>query len=453
MVSRSHRLKPTNLKPANMPDTSGYAPLRVARRTRRISWAPSGWLVRSEPTVGYNTDCVTLACPDDFYAIRVGFTNISPTPYAVSKVIAAPSSSISDYVNPTGAAAWKAITFGHNGVDIDRVVASRGVPEAITVWGNEGNPASGSASIPRWTWTDWTPLTSLPRTDSPGAPRLAMIRVLLPPGCRHTRPNGGFMEYHTDPQMNCGFNYVGGHVPLDAVSTPSEIPGFAANLGRSNAPVSCVQFLTHHEGIVGLTTGDSHHQGSSTTTQFWNYLLRATVELGSQHVGHIPFGYWSTARGGADSGLFFPSLTNILSAANPSFVVLPGWTYNEMNGAVHADRMAVDLFFARLLMTAEQCTSNGAIPIFLTPFPRDPGGMTPAQVLPWRSTRNAIMALRERGAIVVDAASILGRTSGVELDGTYLPRYTSDQAHPNNAGHAAIASKLTTVIRELCMVP
>jgi hypothetical protein len=221
----------------------------------------------------------------------------------------------------------------------------------------------------------------------------------------------------------------------------------------STPPASCVQFLTVNEGVVGMTTGDSHHQGTNTTTQFWNYLLQATVELGARHVGRMPFGYWSTARGGADSGLFFPSLVQVLPVARPSFVVLPGWTYNEMNRAVHADQTAIDRFFARLIMTAESCIDEGAIPIFLTPFPRDPGGMTPVQLGPWRGLRASILALGEAGAVVLDAATMFGRRSDGHLDGTYLPQYSDDHMHPNNAAHAALARDLVAIIEGLCGDP
>jgi hypothetical protein len=201
---------------------------------------------------------------------------------------------------------------------------------------------------------------------------------------------------------------------------------------------------------VGMTTGDSHHQGTSTTTQFWNYLLRATIELGARHVGRIPFGYWSTARGGADSGWFFPSLTQVLPVAKPSFVVLPGWTYNEMNGSVHADQTAADLFLARLLMAAESCLNEGAMPVFLTPFPRDRGGMTEVQVEPWLKLHKCIMALRETGAIVIDASSLFGRRTEGVLDGTYLPNFSDDHAHPNNAAHEALARELVPIIESIC---
>lgn len=419
------------------------------RRTRRISWAPSGWLV-SGTTNGTDTDFVTLTCADDFVALRVGFTNINPTAYPISRVIATSSSTIGDCANPTGDAIWRPLTFANNGVPAETIVTAGGAPTTIEVRGNTPDPDTGHTGIPCWTWTDWTPLSSVPRTDSPGAPRVVMIRVLLPTGCTHTRPNGGFLEYHLRPEMNQGFDYVAGHVPADVVTIPQPIQAAGACLGQTNSPVSCVQFLTRKQGIVGMAVGDSHHQGTSTTTQFWNYLLRATVELGAGHLGYIPFGYWSVAQGGADSRWFFPSLTNLLPVAEPSFVMLPGWTYNEMSGSVHADQAATDVFFARLIMTAEICIKHGATPIILTPFPRDPGGMTPIQVGPWRNLRSSILALREGGAVVLDATPLLGHKSGGQLDGTYRPEYSDDHAHPNDAGHAALATALVPMIERLC---
>jgi hypothetical protein len=427
-------------------------PKASPRRTRRISWAPSGWLV-SGTTTSINTDLLTLTCPDDFVAIRVGFTNIKPSPYAVTKVIASASPTFGDYVNPTGDVQWTPLTFANAGTATDSIVGAIDAPTSIIVRGNGPDPATGRTDLPCWTWTDWTPLRSLPRTDLPAAPRAVMIRVLLPTNCQHTRPNGGFLEYHNLPVMNQGFDYVSGHVPADVVTTPQPVSAPACCLGQSSPPVSCVQFLTVNEGIVGMTTGDSHHQGTSTTTQFWNYLLQATVKLGARHIGRIPFGYWSTAKGGADSGWFFPSLVQALPVAKPSFVVLPGWSYNEMNGNKRADQDATNVFFARLMMAAENCADAGAIPIFLTPFPRDPGGMTPVQVGPWRKLRDSIIALRETGAIVLDATSLFGRQSDGHLDGTYLPEFSDDHVHPNDTGHSVVAENLVRLMEALLGLP
>ena len=358
-----------------------------------------------------------------------------------------------DCANPTGLSAWTPLTFANRGLPTEAIVTGNDAPTAFEVHGNVTDAATGLTGIPSWTWTDWTPLSSVDRVDHHGAPRVIMIRVLLPKGSTHTRPNGGFLEYHLHPEMNQGFDYVAGHVPADVVTFPQPIQAEAACLGRTNSPVSCVQFLTRKQGIVGMAVGDSHHQGTSTTTQFWNYLFRATIAMAAGHLGHVPFGYWSVAQGGADSRWFFPSLANLLPVAKPSFVVLPGWTYNEMSGNLHADRGANEAFFARLMMAAENCSEHGATPIFLTPFPRDRGGMTSLQVEPWLNLRNNILALREAGAIVVDATPMLGHTSGGQLDGTYLPEFSDDHAHPNDAGHAVIATKLIPVIERLCRLP
>ena len=76
--------------------------------------------------------------------------------------------------------------------------------------------------------------------------------------------------------------------------------------------------------------------------------------------------------------------------------------------------------------------------------------MTPVQTGPWRALGDSIRSLRKNGATVVDAASILARQSNGVMDGTYLPEYTDDNVHPNNAGHAAIAAALTTIIERVC---
>jgi len=420
----------------------------TARRTRHISWAPSGWLV-THTTSHRCTDFVTLTCPDDFLAVRVGFTNIDPEPYAIAKIIAVASTTTHDHVNPTGVSFWRPLTFANQGRAVDEIVAAEDAPTTITVWGRP-HQAPGGRGLPRWTWTDWAPIPSVRRTDAPDAPRVLMMRLLLEQGCHRTTPNGGLREFHLMPSMNLGSNYVGGQIPLDMVTVPGTVDPSAANLGIAFPAVSCVQFLTRNEGFMAMTAGDSHHQGTSTTTQYWNYLMRSTVELNARYSGRVPFGYWSTAQGGADSDWFFACLTNVLDVARPSFVVLPGWSYNDMTLTWHADHAATMTFLARLLMTAEACVRSGAIPIFLTPFPRDARSMTPIQVAAWNALHNSICSLRESGAVVLDATSILARQGNDAMDGTYQPEYSDDGVHPNNAGHAAVSAALTPIIERVC---
>ena len=136
----------------------------------------------------------------------------------------------------------------------------------------------------------------------------------------------------------------------------------------------------------------------------------------------------------------------------PGFVILPGWTYNDTVDGVAADDAACRLFFARLVMAADAVSAAGAIPIFLTPFPRDRESMTASVLGPWRRLRNDILAMRLSGATVIDTTSILGATPDGVFDGTYLPEFSDDQVHPNDAGHAAIAERLRPVLQAICRI-
>ncbi len=273
----------------------------AVRRTSRISWAPSGWFVEysiDAPATSFHF----FTCPDDFYAVRLGFVNMNATSYTIIRAVAAPSSTPNDFANPTGGSSWIAFTFANGGADLDAVVSNVASPTEIIVAGAVPH-AQGGSIIPRWTWTDWVPVASLHRTDRVGAPRVLMVRVLLPGGVTISQPNGGFEGYFNAPAVHCGFDYGAGWIPGDFVSSPESVVenSSAANFGIARATVACVQFLTKHRGLVGMATGDSHHQGTSTTTQFLNYLLRSTVTLGSKYIGEIPFGYVSTAAGGTTS--------------------------------------------------------------------------------------------------------------------------------------------------------
>jgi hypothetical protein len=244
-----------------------------------------------------------VTCPDDFYAVRMGFANISRCPYEIARAIASPSAEPGDFANPVPDGQWVPFTFAHGGADIDHVVASPEAPTKIVVAGTPPRSAICEVPIPQWTWTDWVPVASRPRRDAPGAPRLLMVRLLVPGDSRITQPNGGFEGYFASPAVNHGFEHGAGWIPYDFVTEPDVPVGnlAAASFGIARSTVACVQFATSNRGIVGMAVGDSHHQGTSTSTQFMNFLLRSVTQIGAAYVGRIPFGYVSAAVGGAKS--------------------------------------------------------------------------------------------------------------------------------------------------------
>ena len=211
-------------------------------------------------------------------------------------------------------------TFANSGANVNSLITDPDAPTQIVVAPAAFALCHERNIVPSWTWTDWTPIASRLRTDDAGSPRLLMVRVLLPGNDTVTQPNGNFSGYFAKMAVNHGFEYGAGWIPADLVTGPNLVVDSvgAVNFGMARATVGCIQFLTQNRGIVGMSAGDSHHQGTSTTTQFLNYLLRATVLLASGWVGKVPFGYVSTAVGGATSEQFFSMLLSLLPAVRPS---------------------------------------------------------------------------------------------------------------------------------------
>jgi hypothetical protein len=411
---------------------------------------PSGWITTAD--LGERdggTTCLTLGCSDDFHAVRLGFANTTPTPWRITRAIGRASSTFNDYINPTGDAGWIPFTFAGDGRDTDEIASVSSSSAGIMVAGN-GSSANGE---PAWTWTDWTPISSIAPDPMTGM-RVIMLRALIPSSQTVCFANGQLRSFTANPPLNRGFNTFIGGIKFDHDKV-TNVEGLAdpADTWRNNQLANgslfpIVQFLGNRRGIVGMTTGDSHHQGTSTTDQMTNYLYRVITELGSRWVGRLPFGMATCAVGGLTSDRFFPRLSLLLPAVSPSYVVMPGWTYNDIGEQGHADWRAVGAFVTRLVQASKECLDHGALPIFLTPMPRT-DVLTSATLLgPWLELRKGMLKLRDAGAVVVDASTILSRMSGGLPDGTYLPEYTDDGIHPNDNGHQAIANALATVLTD-----
>ncbi len=425
------------------------------RRSNRYTWAPNGWnnTVCSEGSGLWGTQFLTLCCPDDFHAVRIGFPNITRFPCTIPSVRVVASATMNDMCNPTGGAAPVQLTFANAGRDVDRIVTAAAAPTTVVVGPNVTDASSGEAAIPAWTWTDWVPCSSVSADPETGM-RVLMIRHTVDrnEGNPVTFTNGRFLGWSGVAAIHRGYDLFYGGINNGTDHTLfGPVPRDLAFVNAvTNGPMAgCVQFLTAHTGVVGMTTGDSHHIGTGTTASLYNYLSQAILALGRRHVGRIPFGLANCSQGGADSQRFFPCLQTLLPSVRPGFVVLPGWTYNEMNGAEHADATACRRFLARLLMVADTVRASGAVPIFLTPFPRDAEAMRPDRLAAWQMLRRTILDLRTQGDIVVDAGAVLGNHAGCELDGTYVAALTTDGIHPNDAGHAAVAALLVPVIEDL----
>lgn len=424
---------------------SSMDPILRLRSTSRISWAPSGWFIEHITTQPL-TSLHVVACPDDFFAVRLGFANINRLPYSIARVIAAPSTEAGDFANPSGGANWTQLTFANGGGDTDDIIAGSDLPGEVVVAGAQVRKACYEQTVPKMTWTDWAPICSLIPTAGRFHPRILMVRVLIREGNVISQPNGGFGGYFAEKSVNRGFEHGAGAIPVDLVSDPMPLSAEvaeAASFGIARATVACFQFVTKNRGVVGMITGDSHQQGTGTSTQFSNFLLKAIITQGESLIGRTPLGYVSTAWGGARSDQFFPAFLSLLPAIRPSFAVLPGWAYNDGARGEGPSRDDVNAFLARLIMATDACVVSNVLPILLTPFPRNPSNMTKDQITQWNQLRGTILSMRESGAVVVDSSRLLGAVDAEgSLNGTYANGLSDDTAHPNDQGHEILSRNL-----------
>ena len=424
-----------------------------------MSWSPSGWpQIATAPT---GTGILAVGCSGPFHAIRVGIPNAGVLPFTIAKVAARASESWSDYVNPTGESDWRPLTFAGRGAPLDEIVSDPSAPFEITAWPSPELALPGNGISPRWTWTDWAPVRSVGADPATGMHVLMLRWLNAKADQQFTYANGSFLYGWTgasDVNNGCDYAMGGYNNGSDYVTRPT-LGDMSWDLCRQNSllngtPLAVVQFLTDQAGIVGVVAGDSHQSGAGTESSFNNFLAQATTKLARKYLGTHPVGYVNAAVGGIATTEIFSRLEALLPAIRPTFAVLPGWTYNEVDeNGVHASPEANANFYSQLLRAAQTCKDNGVEPIFLTPFPRDSASMTPDVLQSWRQARETILRLRSEGAIVVDGGADLSATDGGDLTGTYRPSLSNDGVHPNDAGHSRVADELSRIIEIMMELP
>jgi len=418
------------------------------RKTRQISYMISGWIADAHlASEQGGTSCLTLGIPDDFYAVRLAFPNKGPETWRMSRVIGTSSRGFGDFVHPGEKSDWIAFEPEKEAV----TTQTHDKTGTITVKGL----AEGESTYPdcvKWTWTAWAPIMSAPVTRSNDL-RPLFLRAHVPSDQRVAFAVGQLRGLLGNADVNHGFDVFVGGIKFDIDLTGEQKEGGATGTWIDNQLVAgsmfpLVQVLTRHRGVVGLVAGDSHHQGTSTLEQFTGFAYRASTEAMMNAVGRTPVGFVNAAVGGFTTAQIFGRFYGLLDAINPSYAVLPGWTYNDDGPDGRADASAVRMFFAELVRAVAICETRGILPVLCTPFPRDAERMGAVQIGPWRWIRERILELgADERVLVLDATSVLGEENAGRYSGTYHRAMSNDQMHPDDEGHIAIARLLEPLLK------
>jgi len=445
-----------------------------AQRSHRYTWAPSLWATTTAlgVTGAGQTHAYTIGIPDDFSAIRVGFLNMTATPWTVSKVAAVASSTWSDYVIPTGGATPITLTFGAGGADDSRIYSAAGLPTTIAVAANAADATSGATDIAAITWSDWCPIQSQPADPATGM-RVLMLRGLTPATAVTVTGNRGNWPGYSggnggNQAANNGYDiFVGGIKTLDRVTVPfADGPASAGNTAAylANNPTigtifAVVQAITKNEGVTIVQAGESKFFGTTTATQMTNWALRSVGQIGDQAIGVLPVGCACLAVGGYDSAHTFGLARSLLPSLLPSIVNVCSYNGNENDAALgYTDAFSQQVEYGRTMMFRDFIRSLGGVPILVSPLPmvqfgatQADSGLTGTPANPgFQAAFAAWKALAaEPATATFDAYSVLG-ANYVAMDPHYgIAGISTDGNHPNDAGHGLLVPPYVALVKPL----
>ena len=431
----------------------------LAPMTHKFTHCLSMWPLTQVTGGSTGTEALTIGVPDDFYAVRVGFLNITTTPYTINKIVAVPSTTWSNYLFPTGNAAQVSITTNSAGLDDPQVSYKAGSATSLTVLANATDAMTGITDKPKVSWTDWTPCQSATPDPTTGM-RVLMLRCTVPPAQTVTFSNGSFDGYssgNTSPgstEINNGMEiWIGGLNAIDRSVYPyagdsasqASLTSWNSNRICNGRMMAIVQVLTRNEGICIMQAGESKYTGTSTEGQFNNFATRAVGNLNRQYLGKVPFGICNVANGGWDSAHTYGFQREILSAISPSIVSMPSWNANENDLALgYTDPASQTIQWARMLSFINAVRAVGAVPLVGSPTPflavgaaHPATGGTRIETLPAYAAAWAnYQALVAQGTVpTFNLSTILGLGPD-RVDPHYVDSLVStDGLHPNSLGH------------------
>jgi lysophospholipase L1-like esterase len=413
------------------------------------------------------TLCQLWAVPDDITAIGVIVLNDTAAPWSLARVIAAPSRTAygqdgglgnpAAYLNPSGPAEWINITWHRRGRLNPAVVANSdqlgftvppntqpdptlgliGSPETSTGQQDAAPEAPGSRNnVPNFHYSDLVPLAQ--------PARYIMTRVLF----TTAQPAAAVRGVSCHPRWigslpAAGWEWTTRSSATDIVTAP---PAVATGEWNGFSPIVGLTYLTRRPGVLLVSGGDSHFDGTTTSVAFNNFAFLAARQ--ANHPGVCPVGYMNLAMGGRSSNTFWPVLNRIVDALHPGIVLLQSWTANDGGASPQAE----DKYWDRLSVTMEAVRGYGGVPVMVTPFPRDPKAMAnPAVRAGWQAARARVLAMGAAGAPIVDAGAQVGARDADGLTGTYRTDIAAsiDAIHPDDLGHALIAGAAAPVISKL----
>lgn len=346
------------------------------------------------------------------------------------------------------------VTFG-SGTGADRYTPSTGSWTNITWSGNTyvTLAARVSASEPSVTWSDWIDISTIPRTDDGTLP-VVMVRLYVPSSgsanyynispaqsrgqaIANSANTGASATTWTNGRFHQSIRYTGDGITTPANFQPTTDLGYNMFAG--------IEYNSKRPGFTLLANGDSTCAGSvnGILGNYGNGHLWQALDLVREQFPELPIDLANIGLSSSATDTFLARLSWYINTVAGSFNLAYYQPHSQNDGT--PTQAVIDTAFNRWGQASALLNAAGK-PFFVsTPMPNTSLGWNAAADAFRLQARTELLAAPYGGVDVADFESV----SDGATPARYATAYTTDNAHPNDAGYAVLAPDVAKCIARL----
>lgn len=421
---------------------SGAAPFGNAL-TNVVGLKPSGLSVSNNSSAGRSWT-LKMAAPGDFDAVRLVIYHGSTDATTVYQAIVAATD---EERNSVVAQVCRPIVAGVEYNTLDSTSEQYGWRGIKWAGADTITSAAGTSTVPIQNFSDWIPLSSVPRRDGTKFP-LLLARISVTGGMSSfTASTAAGTGMETTTAANGGF-ILQGRFETDAAGAMVTDPASnnftqgGANFGTITVGV---QLRTRQKGITLIGIGDSLTQNGSTALLgdgFSSIGWRAAAAI--SELG-VPCGYVNHGAASQTMQTFQPPGISAITNWRPNAVFMQSFSPNNSYSSAGVARYQLQQQGGLTEEVISSCVAINAAPFVTTGIPSSTSVIATAEIDNLRKSYNEKIRAKVFNTFILDWDQLL---SNNQTPARLLSAYDNgDKVHPNATAIGLQASQLTAKLR------